>query len=142
MSRARSLVGGLLALVGAGMFGATPQVANATPDTDAERVARGFKIAPVPLNLAGLDRNLVGLGSYIVNAQGGCNDCHTNPPYAQGGDPFAGQKKKINAAGYLAGGVAFGPFISRQHHPRRQRPARRAHLGPVHRRDADRPRPR
>ena len=48
MSRARSLVGGLLALVGAGMFGATPQVANATPDTDAERIARGFKIAPVP----------------------------------------------------------------------------------------------
>ena len=78
-----------------------------------ERVARGFKIAPVPLNLAGLDRNLVGLGSYIVNASGGCNDCHTNPPYAEGGDPFAGQKKKINAAGYLAGGVAFGPFISR-----------------------------
>ena len=78
-----------------------------------ERVARGFKIAPVPLNLAGLDRNLVGLGSYIVNAQGGCNDCHTNPPYARGGDPFAGQKKKINAAGYLAGGVPFGPFISR-----------------------------
>jgi hypothetical protein len=24
----------------------------------------------------------VGLGSYLVNAAGGCNDCHTNPPYA------------------------------------------------------------
>jgi hypothetical protein len=79
----------------------------------AQRVARGFKIAPVPLNLAGLDRGLVGLGSYIVNAQGGCNDCHTEPPYAAGGDPFLGQRKKINAAAYLAGGMEFGPFISR-----------------------------
>lgn len=112
MSRARSLVGGLLALVGAGLFGATSQVANATPDTDAERIARGFKIAPVPLNLAGLDRNLVGLGSYIVNSQGGCNDCHTNPNFATGGNPFLGQPKHVNKAGYLAGGNAFGPFIS------------------------------
>ena len=97
------------------LLAATAAARAADPDLGMleERVARGFKIAPVPLNLAGLDRNLVGLGSYIVNAQGGCNDCHTNPPYAQGGDPFAGQKKKINAAGYLAGGVAFGPFISR-----------------------------
>ena len=65
-------------------------------------------------------RALVGLGSYIVNAQSGCNDCHTNPPHAEGGDPFAGQTEKINAAGYLGGGTAFlpSPFVSRNLTPR------------------------
>jgi hypothetical protein len=76
-----------------------------------ERIARGFAIAPVPLNLNGKNRAFVGLGSYIVNAQGGCNDCHTNPPYAAGGDPFMGQPLKINAARYLAGGTPFGPTL-------------------------------
>lgn len=80
-------------------------------DSDDVRIARGLKIAPVPLNLAGLDRNVVGLGSYLVNAAGGCNDCHTNPPYAAGGDPFQGQKKKVNASAYLGGGVPFGPGL-------------------------------
>jgi hypothetical protein len=58
----------------------------------------------------GKNRALVSLGSYIVNT-GGCNDCHTNPPCAEGGDPFQGQKEQ-NTAGYLAGGQHFGPFIS------------------------------
>lgn len=83
------------------------------PDNEGSRIKIGFEIAPVPLNLKGKNRGLVGLGSYIVNAQGGCNDCHTNPPFAPGGDPFEGQPKVINAENYLAGGVAFGPFISR-----------------------------
>jgi hypothetical protein len=81
-------------------------------------VKRGYEIAPVPLNLSGLNPALVGLGSYIVNAQGGCNDCHTSPPYAPGGDPFAGQPELINQARYLAGGVVFGPFTSRNLTPR------------------------
>jgi hypothetical protein len=51
------------------------------------QVRRGHDIAPVPLNLSGLNPALVGLGSYIVNAQGGCNDCHTSPSYAPGGKP-------------------------------------------------------
>jgi hypothetical protein len=82
------------------------------------RVVRGFAIAPVPLNLQGKSAALVGLGSYIVNAAGGCNDCHTNPPYASGGDPFLGQPKQVNSADYLAGGMAFGPFVSRNLTPR------------------------
>ena len=77
-------------------------------DSDA-RIIKGFQIAPVPLNLQGKNVALVGLGSYIVNAQGGCNDCHTFPPYEAGGDPFAGEPKKVNAARYLAGGTPFGP---------------------------------
>lgn len=77
------------------------------------RMVRGFQIAPVPLRLQGKNIPLVGLGSYLVNASGGCNDCHTNPPYAAGGDPFKGEPKQINAEHYLAGGMAFGPFTSR-----------------------------
>lgn len=89
-------------------------VAASTTCTDpgGQRVETGLRIAPVPLSLANKSRILVGMGSYLVNAVGGCNDCHTNPPFAAGGDPFQGQPKKINAARYLGGGVAFGPFIS------------------------------
>ncbi len=79
---------------------------------DWEKVKIGFEIAPVQLNLAGRNRKAVGLGSYLVNAVGGCNDCHTNPNFAAGGNPFDGEPEQINAAGYLAGGVAFGPTIS------------------------------
>ena len=77
------------------------------------RILRGFEIAPVPLNLHNKDLVLVGTGSYIVNAQAACNDCHTNPPFAPGGDPFAGEPEQINVEGYLAGGASFGPFITR-----------------------------
>ena len=80
---------------------------------EAARIIKGFQIAPVPLNLEGKNVALVGLGSYIVNAVGGCNDCHTSPPYAPGGNPFAGEPEIVNVAGYLAGGTPFGPFISR-----------------------------
>ena len=80
---------------------------------DQSRIQRGFDIAPVPLDFKGKNRALVGLGSYIVNAQGGCNDCHTHPNYAPGGDPFQGQPTQVNAAQYLTGGRQFGPFTSR-----------------------------
>ncbi|HXG94571.1 MAG TPA: cytochrome C [Blastocatellia bacterium] len=79
---------------------------------EAKRIQKGFEIAPVPLNLKGKDRNLVGLGSYIVNAQAACNDCHTCPSYASGHNPFQGGDGQINAANYLAGGVPFGPIVS------------------------------
>ena len=82
------------------------------------RIQRGAEIAPVPLNMKGLNPALVREGSYIVNAQGGCNDCHTVPSYADGGNPFLGQPEVINAACYLAGGAAFGPFVSRNLTPR------------------------
>jgi hypothetical protein len=83
------------------------------PSNDASRIQQGFRIAPVPLRFRPSRRAQVGLGSYIVNAQGGCNDCHTAPPYAAGGDPFQGQPEQINTEGYLAGGQQFGPFTSR-----------------------------
>lgn len=81
-------------------------------------IQRGEALAPVPLDMTGLNPALVRQGSYIVNAQGGCNDCHTVPSYAPGGDPFAGEPEQINAACYMAGGAQFGPFTSRNITPR------------------------
>jgi len=81
-------------------------------DGDESKIQQGFAIAPVPLDLRGKNVALVGLGSYIVNT-GGCNDCHTVPPYTPGHDPFLGQQPRVNVATYLGGGDHFGPFISR-----------------------------
>ena len=83
-------------------------------DESESRVRIGFEYARqqgITLDIAGKNRARVGLGSYLVNAVGGCNDCHTAPPYSS--DPFAGDPKQINNACYLAGGAAFGPFVSR-----------------------------
>ena len=77
-----------------------------------KRIEKGFQIAPVPLHFRNRDRDLVGLGSYIVNAQAACGDCHTCPTYAPGHNPFQGGDGAINATNYLAGGVPFGPIIS------------------------------
>ena len=62
-------------------------------DDEASLIHIGFAIAPVPLNLEGKNRDLVGLGSFIVNAQADCNGCHTagGPPnfnYANNGNPY------------------------------------------------------
>jgi hypothetical protein len=59
-------------------------------DDEDSKIRIGFDIAPVHLNLAGKDRELVGLGSYIVNAQADCNGCHsagTATEFAPGGNP-------------------------------------------------------
>ena len=70
------------------------------------------KRLPIKLNLTGKKTDQVYLGSYIVNAQGGCADCHSCPTYAAGHDPYKGESKQFNATTYLAGGRAFGPVIS------------------------------
>lgn len=78
------------------------------------RIQIGYNIAPVKLNLTGLNPALVGIGSYIVNAQADCNGCHNSPDlggeWAPGGNPYFGQPKTVNARGYLGGGTGFGPF--------------------------------
>ncbi|HEX4950609.1 MAG TPA: cytochrome C [Blastocatellia bacterium] len=78
---------------------------------ETQRIIEGFRISPVRLNLRGKNLALVGLGSYIVNT-GGCADCHSNPTYAPGGNPFLGQPKRFNSDSYLAGGTMFGPAIT------------------------------
>ena len=54
----------------------------------------GLKIAPVPLNLQGKNVELVGYGSYLVNAVSGCNSCHSpaQTQFLPGGNPYFGQK--------------------------------------------------
>jgi hypothetical protein len=101
--------------------GAAIALANGNDDRDGrgdgleakgQEIRIGYRIAPVTLDTRGKNPKLVGLGSYIVNAQGGCNDCHTHPNFAAGGDPYQNQPEVINAAEYLAGGRVFGPFTS------------------------------
>lgn len=82
-------------------------------DSRLREIRVGYDIAPVSLNTQGKNRLLIGLGSYIVNAQGSCNDCHTHPNFAPGGDPFRGQSEVINTDQYLTGGRLFGPFKSK-----------------------------
>jgi hypothetical protein len=111
------------AMIATAMVGSASLVgANDDPggdDTEAARVHRGLIISPVHLNLEGKNRNLVGLGSYLVNAVADCNGCHsagpateyvvpTGNPYFLS-PPFSGTQQ-INAATYLGGGRDFGPF--------------------------------
>lgn len=84
-------------------------------DSDS-RIQLGFDNAPVPLDLKGKNRALVGIGSYIVNVAGDCNACHNAGPgnnqYLPGGNPYLlGQTKMINQATYLGGGRNFGPVV-------------------------------
>ena len=84
-------------------------------DEDSE-VRIGFEIAPVHLNLAGKNRELVGLGSYIVNAQADCNGCHSAGPateFAPGGNPYFNQPTKVNPDTYLGGGRDFVEYRRR-----------------------------
>lgn len=78
-----------------------------------DEIQRGYEVVPqgVQLKLAGTNRALVGLGSYVVNTSG-CNDCHTHPSYTPNGDPFQGFPEMINYQQYLTGGRQFGPVTS------------------------------
>jgi len=81
-------------------------------DGNESRIQRGLEIAPVPLNLDGKNRALVGLGSYIVNAHVPCNECHGAGPainqFLPGSNPYFGQPAVINPATYFGGGRDFG----------------------------------
>ncbi len=73
---------------------------------DDQRVKIGFDIAAQQGISLDNDIAALGLGSYLVNAMG-CNDCHTWPNYAPGGDPYSRQPKQVPLASYLAGGRLF-----------------------------------
>jgi len=113
-------VGAVAAIVAAAlvtMLLTSPRVRANEDDGNESRIQQGFEIAPVPLNLAGKNRALVGLGSYLVNAVGICNACHNSGPgdneFAPGGNPFLlfplfSGTKEINPKTYLGGGRDFG----------------------------------
>jgi len=86
---------------------------KADEDNDESKIKRGFEIAPVRLNVKGKNRALVGLGSYIVNAQGECNGCHSAGPqteYVGLNNPYFGNPAVVNPQTYLGGGRDFGEF--------------------------------
>lgn len=112
--KSAGVIAAFAAIVFAGMLSSSKLV-RAHEDDDDERdearIHRGFEIAPVPLDLVGKNRHLVGLGSYIVNAVADCDGCHSaGPPteFAMGGNPYFGQKPTvINPKTYLGGGRHF-----------------------------------
>ena len=81
-------------------------------DSEESKIRIGLRISPVVPNLRGKDPDLVGLGSYIVNAQSDCNGCHSLSPQAEfvfGGIPYFGQHPTVvNPKVYLGGGQDFG----------------------------------
>jgi hypothetical protein len=92
----------------------TDQVAGAADANEASRIQIGYAVAPVPLNVKGLNPSLVGLGSFIANVTTPCADCHSSPQWSPGGNPFLGQPKVVDVDGYLRGGSQnFGPFVPR-----------------------------
>ncbi len=107
-------------VLAAGILTRAPRVkAHEDDEGDSSRIERGFAIAPVQLNLQGKNRELVGLGSYLVNAVGDCNGCHSAGPateYLPTGNPYWGSTvTHINTATYLGGGRDFGPFVNLPH---------------------------
>lgn len=85
-------------------------------DDGESRIQQGFSISPVPLNLAGKNRALVGHGSYLVNGPAMCAACHNpgpnNASWLPGGNPFFGQPLQINPATFMSGGRNLGTLGS------------------------------
>jgi len=115
--RTNVLIGASIALLAFSMTMAVLRADDGRGDNDGDaRVRVGLAYARdqgIHLNLKGRNREVVGLGSYLVNAVGGCQDCHTAPPFTQDPYAFLGAPKQINIPCYLAGGQTFGPFVSR-----------------------------
>jgi hypothetical protein len=109
-------IAAVLAIGLAGMMISAPrgQAQNGGGDEES-KIQQGFAIAPVPLNLAGKNRALVGLGSYLVNGDGDCNGCHSAGPqteFTPNGNPYLlpplfGGTKTVNPKTYLGGNRDF-----------------------------------
>src|ERR1700730_11141287 len=82
---------GIVALLMGGLLFQAPYAQAQAVTFDPVKVQKGLAISPVPLNMTGKDPNLVGYGSYLVNAAGDCNGCHSaGPPteFTTGGNPY------------------------------------------------------
>ena len=102
----------------AGMQLVSPRVhAQDNAMSEQSEIIIGWRLAPPFLKTQGKNPALVGLGSYIVNAQADCNGCHgsdpaneylaTNNPYFL--SPPSSSPREYNQATYLNGGQNFGP---------------------------------
>jgi hypothetical protein len=104
---------GIIALVGTDF--SSRKVHAQAQDTEQSLAAIGLSIAPSFIKISGQDPTLVGLGSYIVNAQADCNGCHGSDPaneFLPTNNPYwlapNNSSVKFNPATYLAGGRSFG----------------------------------
>lgn len=98
MRKATAVIGAML-LVGAGALFVWAAESSAQPGNNGQsEVQRGFDIAPVPLNLSGKNRSLVGQGSYYVNGVSDCIGCHT----AEGGGYLGG----VSRSGRSSAGIS------------------------------------
>ena len=113
------MVGGIAGFVLVGALISAPRLHADDGDrssSDAARIEQGLQIAPVHLTYARHNRKLVGLGSYLVNAVGECNGCHSASPataYVNGHNPYLRlgpftPPAAVNPATYLGGGRDFG----------------------------------
>jgi len=106
-------------LVALGLVMTPHKVARGQESLDSYQYSRqaqqGREITPVSVNLMGKDPNLVYIGSYLVNGQGGCNSCHTCPSYT-GVNPFAvgghGFPSGPNVAAATLRKLEIGPKLS------------------------------
>src|SRR5579862_5074063 len=106
---------GTIAFVGM-QLASTRVQAEDDHESEASQIAIGLRIAPSFLKVEKKDRALIGLGSYIVNAQADCDGCHTSDPaneYLGTNNPYFrppnNNPAKYNQATYLSGGNNFGP---------------------------------
>jgi hypothetical protein len=87
------------------------------PASEQSQIIVGWRIAPPFINARGKNPALVGLGSFIVNAQADCNGCHGSDPaneYLPTHNPYflsppSSSPREYNQATYLNGGQNFGP---------------------------------
>ncbi len=84
-------------------------------DNDQKLAQIGLSIMPDFVKMQGKDPTLLGLGSFIVNAQADCNGCHGSDPvneFLPTNNPFLrpplNGSMKFNQATYLNGGQNFG----------------------------------
>jgi hypothetical protein len=103
--------------IAAVLYGSAARADEHSRADEYSQILRGYKIISeifpknTKLDFRGKDLALVGLGSYLVNSTG-CNDCHTHPNWANGGNPYNGEPEQINTGVYLSGGRIFGPVMT------------------------------
>lgn len=105
---------GMIGLVGMHMFSMRVHADDGS-DSEEKLAAIGLRIAPSFIDKEGKDPTLVGLGSFIVNAQADCNGCHGSDPanvFLPANNPYflapLNGPTEYNPATYLSGGHNFG----------------------------------
>ena len=116
---------GALACVGLVLGGLTGQAAdeNLGAQDETQMIQTGYAVAAstgIQLNITNQDRNLVGLGSYIVNVTSDCNLCHSpvliTGSFSSNGNPYLlppvySGHKMVDTTVYLGGNQNFGPPV-------------------------------